>query len=327
MSPAAVPLSVIIPTYNRAGHVRRCLESLRESGLPDLEVIVADDGSTDDTAAVVKDTFPEAVYLWAPNSGGPSGPRNRGFAASHGRYVGFLDCDDRWLAGMPARAVAILDRHPELDVLFADANYGNPEDGFVSIIEYAGREEFPALPRHELEPDVCRLEREPFFRLMIRRNQVFLGATVIRREAFESVGGFNCTYWGGEDWEACIQLSLDRTFGFWDAPFAEYTRHDTNITLSSDYMNNAFCLALVNVLKTCHLSAENRELVLARLRQLLFYHAYAAYDRQDYPVARRRLSDLIRKVGPDPKALAYLAACTIPPIARGLRWGKHHLGV
>src|SRR5947209_11960918 len=114
-------LTVIIPTYNRSGYVRECLTALRQSGVPDLEVVVADDGSMDDTREVVAATDPAAKYLWQPNTGTPATARNAAFKISRGRYVAFLDCDDAWLPGVPARAVQLLDRYPEVDVLFADA--------------------------------------------------------------------------------------------------------------------------------------------------------------------------------------------------------------
>src|SRR5205807_7291129 len=101
--------TVIVPTYNRSGYVRDCLTGLRQSGVPDLEVIVADDGSTDDTREVVGATDPRAKYLWQPNTGTPATARNAAFAVSTGRYVAFLDCDDAWLPGAPAEAVRLLD--------------------------------------------------------------------------------------------------------------------------------------------------------------------------------------------------------------------------
>ena len=135
-----VPLSVIVPTYNRADHVRHCLASL--TTIPNLEIIIADDGSTDNTAKVIKEMAPNAIHQWAENTGTPSGPRNRGFEASHGKYVGFLDCDDEWIPGKIEQAVAWLDAHPEVDVLFADANEGNRVDGYRSWIQHAGQETF-----------------------------------------------------------------------------------------------------------------------------------------------------------------------------------------
>jgi glycosyltransferase involved in cell wall biosynthesis len=123
-------LSVIMPTYNRSGYVRQCLRSLRACRAPGLEVIVADDGSTDDTAQVVAETDPRAVYFRQENTSTPATARNRGFELSRGRYVAFLDCDDEWLPGVASRAVELLDRYPEVDVLFAEARMGNPTEGY-----------------------------------------------------------------------------------------------------------------------------------------------------------------------------------------------------
>ncbi len=94
-----IDISVIIPTYNRAGHLERALESvLAQSRLP-AEIIVVDDGSTDDTRAFVADyrrhSEPKIAYLHQANRG-PAAARNRGIEAARGSYLAFLDSDDRW---------------------------------------------------------------------------------------------------------------------------------------------------------------------------------------------------------------------------------------
>ena len=94
-------LSVIIPTYNRAEFVRSCLKALEECGVPDLEVIVVDDGSTDDTKHVVVSSPLKRAISGKKTPGRPL--RNNGFQHSRGRFVGFLDCDDEWLPGAPAQ--------------------------------------------------------------------------------------------------------------------------------------------------------------------------------------------------------------------------------
>jgi glycosyltransferase involved in cell wall biosynthesis len=91
-------VSVVVPTYNRARDLQRCLDSLRRQTRTDFEVIVCDDGSTDDTPAVVKSFASELdiTYDTAPNWGGPARPRNRGIARARASYVAFLDADDWW---------------------------------------------------------------------------------------------------------------------------------------------------------------------------------------------------------------------------------------
>ena len=319
-------LTCIIPTYNRSGYVRDCLTALRESGVPDLEVIVADDGSTDDTKAVVAATRPEATYHWQPNTGTPATARNAAFALSHGRYVGFLDCDDAWLPGVPAKAAALLDRHPEVDVLFADARMGNPADGYVSWIESSGQDEFFQLPHREVEPGFRVLERGPFFRRMAVRNPVFIGAVILRREAFAASGGFDPALRGAADWELWLRMAHRFTWGYLAEPLAIYTRHRENMSSNHEHMIGEFALTLRNVLAKCDLAPEDRRHVTERLKFQLYGHAYLAYDRGDYPEARRRFAAYLRAAGPVPRALAMWSACALPFGAAGwMRKLKHRI--
>ncbi len=322
--PTAPPaLSVIVPTYNRAGYVRECLTALKQSGVPDLEVIVSDDGSTDDTRAVVAATDPTTVYLWQPNSGTPCTARNKGFEVSRGRYVGFLDCDDQWLPGVPARVVQLLDKYPEVDVLFADARMGNPEQGYVSWIEVAGQARFFELPHRESEPGFRILERGPFFRRTAERSPLFIGAMVMRREVFAASGGFDPALCGAADWELWLRMATRHTFGFLAEPLAVYTRHLDNMSSNHDRMVGEFCQALVNVQAKCELPPEDLRVVRGRLRHELFHHAYLAYDAGRYGAARGRFWRALSAGNLSPKTAAYFAACCLPAgVVRLLRRTK-----
>src|SRR5688572_7424654 len=103
----APSVSVIIPTFNRAALVRQAIQSLQASGVPGVEVVIADDGSTEDIEAVAR-SIAGVVYVRQANAG-PAKARNTGFAASSGRYVCFLDSDDHWIPGAAARLVEQLD--------------------------------------------------------------------------------------------------------------------------------------------------------------------------------------------------------------------------
>ena len=308
-------LTCIIPTYNRAAYVRDCLVALRTCGLPDLEVIVSDDGSTDDTAAVVAETDPRAKYLWRPNAGTPSIARNAAFAISTGRYVGFLDCDDAWLPGTAAAAVRLLDRYPEVDVLFADARMGNPDEGYVSWIDSAGQDAFFQLPHREPQPGFRVLDRRALFRRMAVRNPLFIGACVMRREAFATSGGFDPGLRGAADWDLWLRMASRFTFGFLHAPLAIYTRHLENMSSDHDHMIGEFCQTLANTLRHCELLPEDQHWIRRQLRHHLFSHAYLAYDRGDTAEAARRFRRAVAAGDSRPMTLALAAACLLPAAA------------
>jgi glycosyltransferase involved in cell wall biosynthesis len=326
MCDAAVSLSVIIPTYNRSGFVRSCLTGLRQSGVPDLEILVTDDGSTDDTKDVVAHVNPAARYVWHQHIGTPALPRNRAFAVSRGRYVGFLDCDDQWLPGAPARAVELLDRYPDVDILFGEARVGNPDSGYQSWVEIAGQDAFWKLPAKEPEPGFRIFEPRPFFRRMAVRNPVFIGACIMRREVFEAAGQFDAELCGAADWELWLRIASRYTYGYMSEPLGIWTQHQTNMSGNHDTMNLDFCLALRKILEKCDLPEEDRRCVSAQLRHHLFGYAYRSYSRGDFRTARTRFRELLRQCGPDLRGTAYWLVCALPFGLPGvLRRLKHSL--
>ncbi len=106
-------ISVVVPTFDRAGPLQRALESIRCQTLQPLEVIVVDDGSMDGTRSLVCGSYPEYRYLHQENRG-VSSARNLGIRAASGDWIALLDSDDQWLPGRLAAQVALLQREPAL---------------------------------------------------------------------------------------------------------------------------------------------------------------------------------------------------------------------
>jgi glycosyltransferase involved in cell wall biosynthesis len=115
-------LSVVIPAYNRAVTIGRAIASVLAQDRDDLEVVVVDDGSDDDTAARATD-FGPAVRVLRQANAGPGAARNAGIAASRGELVAFLDSDDEWLPGKLAAQLAVLDADPTVGLAGAGAEY------------------------------------------------------------------------------------------------------------------------------------------------------------------------------------------------------------
>jgi len=114
-----VDVSVIIPTYNRAGLVVEAIESVLRQTAPPREIIVVDDGSTDGTPDALA-SFGDRIVAVRQENQGVGGARNRALAMATGRYLAFLDSDDTWLEFKLELQVAIMERQPNLGFLFSD---------------------------------------------------------------------------------------------------------------------------------------------------------------------------------------------------------------
>jgi glycosyltransferase involved in cell wall biosynthesis len=323
MLPAGPPqphLSVIVCTYNRASYLPACLGSLRAAGVDHLEIVVVDDGSTDDTKAVVeKLTGPDVRYVYQTNKG-LSTARNTGIAAATGRYIAYLDSDDLWLPGVAPKLLHFLDHHPEVGVAFAEAKVGNDAEGYTPWTEWAGREEFQRLP-HTLADGFRVFDRAAFHRQLIRRNLVFTGAVFQRREVLAEADGFNPKLNAAGDWELYLRMAARRVFAFCPEALALYIQHPAQMTTGWDKMAREFCdTRRAHLASGVPLGAEEVALLKETLKDEQFYYAYLAYDRKDYREANRRFAQLLRECGTDRKALLYWALTCLPrPVTQAVR--------
>src|SRR5918996_212462 len=124
-------VSVVIPTYNYGRYLPEAVESVLHQTFPDLEVIVVDDGSTDDTRELIGRFGDKVCYIYQRNQGLPAA-RNTGIRAARGEYVGFLDSDDLWLPGKLALQVPRLDSRQAVGLVYADALFFSDETQAVT---------------------------------------------------------------------------------------------------------------------------------------------------------------------------------------------------
>ncbi|MFN2468031.1 MAG: glycosyltransferase family 2 protein [Gaiellaceae bacterium] len=187
-------VSVIIPTRNRSALVVEAVESVLRQSFGDLEVIVADDGSTDDTAARLGALAGPVRYLRLPETGGPARARNAALDLARGALVAFLDDDDAWEPEKLARQVALLD---------ADASVDLVHTGF-SILDDDG-----AVTAPQLAP--WQTARGPLFDRLFRGCFVSLSSVVIRRASLERAAGFDERRPVAEDYALWLRLGPDTT--------------------------------------------------------------------------------------------------------------------
>lgn len=196
-------VSVIIPTYNRALTIRETVESALSQTYGDMEVIVVDDGSKDETAEVMRKFDGKVVFISQENAG-PSAARNRGVAESKGEIVAFLDSDDHWLPEKISRQVALMERG------------GNSMACCVcnaSVMSAEGSEAGTSFGSANLKPDFEEGEWTNPQEILATRFLLFNQVVAVRRAAFERVGGFNNNLRLLEDYELALKLSTEGTWG------------------------------------------------------------------------------------------------------------------
>ena len=211
-------VSVVIPTYNRAHTVLDAVWSVLTQRFRDLELIVVDDGSTDDTAARLAAVGDPRLQVIMGRHAGVSAARNLGVAKASGDLVAFLDSDDLWHPDKLACEVAFLTHHPEVDAVFTDLEKRHGDQVFPSFmretavfsrrLENAGYPDGLVLAPREIR--LCLLQEVP----------IKPSALTLRRAAFDAVGGFDETWSSSEDWEFLLRLAREHRFGYLDRPLA-----------------------------------------------------------------------------------------------------------
>jgi glycosyltransferase involved in cell wall biosynthesis len=171
-------ISAVVPVHNGAAHIAEALQSIRAQTCPVVEVIVVDDGSTDDTVAVVRRADPAATVIQQAR-GGPSSARNAGASRASGDWLAFLDHDDLWTA--------------EHNAVLLDGLQKQPDAGFVY-----GRFCFRELASGALNARLQKIDKTavPFL----------LHSALIRRDIWQSMGGLNPSRHLSEDIDFYLRL-------------------------------------------------------------------------------------------------------------------------
>jgi len=196
-------VSVVIPVYNRASRIKFAVDSVLAQTFDDYEIVVVDDGSSDDTVLIVETVRSEKLKLLCHGENrGPAAARNTGVQASRGRWIAFLDSDDSWKPEKLARQLAVLDRAGPRVRACASGYYLHKD----------GRELTISL----------RLSSEQFRREILFGCTISPGTTlVIDRQVFSELGGFDERLRRLEDWDWLLRFSKCYDVTFIAEPLAD----------------------------------------------------------------------------------------------------------
>lgn len=215
-------VSVCIPTRDSARWLGESLESVFRQTLRDFEVIVADDASNDETQAVVAAHRDARLrYVRHPRPLGVAGNRNACLDVARGRYIAWLDADDRYHPDMLAVQSAALERHPRAALAH----------GAFDVIDESGRL-LPGWPP-PFPDDVVEPGSQAFLELALR-NYVTAPTVVVRRDAHDAAGRYRTSLKSSEDWEMWLRLALHGDLVYTATTVAQYRWHAGSLTRAAE---------------------------------------------------------------------------------------------
>lgn len=199
-------VSVIIPAYNVAGFVADAIRCALTQTRPPHEIVVVNDGSTDDTARVL-DRFGDQIRVISQPNAGLAAARNAGAAAARGEWLAFLDADDLWHPTKLEHQLAVAQDHHAL--IYSDRmNIGDIGD--VPLVQSLG---------------VALREGDIFEALLTTGNFITASSAMIRADVFRALGGFDPHLRAAEDWDLWLRVAADHPVGVCRVPVVSYRIH------------------------------------------------------------------------------------------------------
>ena len=218
-------VSVIIPTYNRAEMVKEAIQSVLVQTYTDYEIIVVDDGSTDNTCDVVAGLSDKVRYLHQQNAG-PSSARNRGIHLARGKYIAFLDSDDLFLPAKLEKQVACMERNPEVILSHTSYQRVNADGRYIESVR-SGTFSGHVYPK------------------IIRRCPITTPTVMIRRQSTGQDLRFEENVFPGEDIILWTRLARESPVLGIDEPLTRVRIHESNVAFN----RQAQIVGLMNIIE------------------------------------------------------------------------------
>ena len=266
-------VSVVIPTYNCAALLPAAVRSAYAQTLPPYEVVVVDDGSTDDTPAVLESlraALPSSFVTDRKPNGGEASSRNRGVALAQGDYVAFLDQDDLWARDKLERQIALMLADPGLGLTFSA--YTRVSGETRTLVRQEGWTEDADAALLRLMDGCC----------------VTSSTVVVRRGVFDTVGPFDESMWLGNDWDMWVRIAASgQRFGYVPEPLMEYLWHAGNMSRDEFKISTAALRIFEKLFRSDTLSPAVRRVERRCLSRWHMIHALRCLDAGDRPAGRR----------------------------------------
>lgn len=302
-------VSVIIPTYNRENLVLESIRSVFAQTFADFEIIVVDDGSTDNTREILQPYLSKIKYIYHRNTG-QSFARNLGILASEGEYLAFLDSDDIWEPKKLKIQVEILNKEKNIGLIFT--NFKKFDKG--RIIFESRFDIYKLLYQIPIEKaDGYNIFKKKVFRELLEETWIFTPTVMVRKECFAKAGLFNPDIRFSEDWELFLRLARHFYFAYIDRPLVKVRSHSENISedLLERLLGEIEVLRLVNATYP-NLNNSILKIISSQLSLRQYSAGYQYFSRGNLYEARKQFRLSFSEKKSNFKAYSYFLVSCLP---------------
>lgn len=249
-------ISVIIPTYNCAKYLAEAIGSVSRQNFRDFEVIIIDDGSTDNTKEVVEcctQSLNNEIKFISQENKGLACARNAGIHAAAGKYIALLDADDMWLPNRLKEGVSLLEQQREIGLAHSNITFISENGNCLNT---------PDRNKHFLTGYI-------FEYLLLRKAHISCPTVLVRRECFKHLGLFdeNLTRLGCEDRELWLRLSRKYKIAYIDKVLAYYRLRKDSMSKNTEKMLEARYYVVNKFFSLNNLSKKIKEEALAQIHK------------------------------------------------------------
>lgn len=265
-------VSVIIPTYNRAKYLSEAIDSVLAQVYQDFEIIIVDDGSTDNTRNIVEKyvkNFPEKIRYFFQEKKGSSAARNNGIRNAKGEYIAFLDSDDKWLSEKLEKQMKLIK---------------NEDVGFVYSNAYV---ENNGKMTSRIKPTSAVLD---FYGLFCEGKSIVMSTVLIKKEYLKKVGMFDESLQVAVDHDLLARVLLDYKVKHLNEPLAIYREHLNNVSSDMERMNKNGIMICEKFLKEKKVP---RRIVLKKLAYKYYMLGKLYYENKKYKEATKAIGSAI----------------------------------
>lgn len=265
-------VSVVIPAYNAAIYLPKTIESILQQSFQDFEILVVNDGSTDDTVKHVSSFTDCRVKLINQENQGCATARNTGVLAAKGEYIAFLDSDDLWEPTKLEKQVQCLDKNPDFGLVY-------------TWVDFSDREAKPTGKVRKV------FAEGNVFQEMLTCNVVSCGSVpLVRRECFDTIGLFDTDLWTAEDKDLWLRISTRYPFGLIKEPLVYYRQHPSSKS-SKGFKRREQDFQRIMGKVPDNLMPKNSLLWKKVYSQQYLYFAWRAYEGRSYGESIQYLLD------------------------------------